>query len=163
MPGIGPHEAEHLGDAAQVHARRDIDQHQRGEDIGIAVAFGVAFGEQRSDAAEGGADRDRLDAGAAREFGGDDLGVVGKVREFVGTVRDPVGVAMAALIEGVCHMALARDLYGGLGPGVAGWPPPCSSNTGEPLSPKTSATSLLPAAPMKVAVAGVGCRVMVVE
>src|SRR5665811_1393701 len=50
--GVCPHEAENLCNAAQVHARGDVDKNQRGEDMNALVAFGLAFSEQRSNAAE---------------------------------------------------------------------------------------------------------------
>ena len=160
MLGIRSHEAQHLGDAILVDARRDVDQHQRGKQIGAAARVRLALGEKRRDAAERSADRDRLDARAAREFGRDRLGVGGEIRERIGAIRDPFRVAMAALVERIGRVALARDPCAVLVQACRVWPPPCSNSTGGPLSPNTSATSLLPAAPMKVAVAGVGCRVM---
>src|ERR1019366_10187492 len=94
--------------------------HQCGEDIGALAAFELAFSEKQSNAAEGSTNCYWLDGSAAVEFGRDGLRVRGKIREFVGAVRHPVGVSMAALIERIGCMALARDLLRGFMPGVAG-------------------------------------------
>ena len=47
-----PHEAANFVDTGQVHARSDVDKHQRGENVGAIAALRLAFGQQRSDAAE---------------------------------------------------------------------------------------------------------------
>ena len=96
----------------------------------------------------------------AREFGGDGFDVGGIVGEGIGAVREPLGIAMTALIERISGVPLTREFLGRLGPGVAGLAAAVQQQHRRPPSPNTSAASLLPAAPMKVAVAGVRWRVM---
>src|ERR1035438_3554909 len=120
FPGICAHEAENLCNAGQVHARGDVDKHQCGEDIGALVAFGLAFSEQRSNAAERSTNRYWLCTRAAGGVGGGGLRVRGIIRELVGAARHPVGISMTTLIERIGCMAFARDLLRGFVPGAAG-------------------------------------------
>jgi len=55
-------------------------------------------------------------------------------------------------------MTFAGDCSRGFSPSMTGLAAAMRNSIGAPLSPNTSAISLLPAAPMKVAVAGVKCR-----
>src|SRR5207253_354679 len=62
--GALTHEALHLGNAALIDARRNVYEDDRREDRPPAGALGCAVREQRRDAAERRADRDRMLAAA---------------------------------------------------------------------------------------------------
>src|SRR4051794_35707264 len=64
LGGALAHEALNFGNALAVHARRDIDEHDRGEYGTLAGTFRAALREQRRDPAERSTDRDRPLAGA---------------------------------------------------------------------------------------------------
>jgi len=111
-----------LCDAIAIDARRDVDQHDRGKHLPPALALRGALGEQRRDAAERSPDRDRPFAGPLHQRGGNRGRIRGEVRECIMPVRDPLAVAMTALIERVGGRARAPEMLGGAAPRMARLP-----------------------------------------
>ena len=80
----------------------------------------AAFGEQRRHAAERGADHRRPHAASLGQCVGQHAGVGGEIAVLIGAVRDPFGIAVAALIDRIGDAAQPRDQIAGLLPGMAG-------------------------------------------
>ena len=60
-----------------------------------------------------------MPAGALAQRRGDSGRIRGEIRKSVTAVRDPIAVAVAALIERICDRAGTCQMLGGVAPGVA--------------------------------------------
>lgn len=117
--GVRTHKTENLRHAGQIDSRGDVDQDEGGENVAAIAAFGFAFGEKRSNSAEGRAHYDWLCSRLPRNFDRNVGCIGGVIRELVRAARDPFGIAMPPLIERIGFVALSRNLFRRRPPGMA--------------------------------------------
>ena len=110
---MGLHEIDDARCALGPHARGDVHQHHGAQHR----LRRLALGDQRGDAAERGADRDR-----PVELPGDGAQVGPEMAHQVMPLRGAVAVAVAALVEADGPPAAQRQRQRGPAPGMAGLP-----------------------------------------
>ncbi len=84
------------------------------------LALRTTLREQRRDAAEGGAHDHRRSGAARRQRARHRSRVGGEIGRRIGTIVDPGGIAMTALVQRIGDPARGGELLGGRAPGMAG-------------------------------------------